>query len=1082
MTYTFRTSGKIWVGLIGFLLWLSPSNAQRPEQLDYAINTDFEEREPILSPDGNTLYFWRREAPNNTGGIFDPGDIWISTRKADGSWNNARRAGRPLNSKGHDFVWGVSRYQDTLWVMQVPPGVKALGAAYTTRNREGNWRAPEPIHIRDLVYDGNYKDFFLSPDRRILILPNVGRDTYGGTDLYICFAINDTAWSRPMNLGPTINSPGDEDAAILSADGRAIYFNSDGHGGLGGHDVFVSYRLDDSWRNWSVPENLGAPVNTKGYDFDFILSQDETRALWCSNHKTFGSNDIFEMELDRCAVDVYPGGDLVLCEGHTLTLEAGFIPGADIDFQWYKNGSPLRNGQGRKLEVSGPGDYYLVRRKGRCEAQSPVQRIEMVTEPTALIEVRGGGACLEDSTRLEARTDNGKIYQWKLNGLEMPGATARTLWVRQPGKYQVHVSNGSCGTNSNVLNLRRFNPPTIFTAEDTLLGFLPTLPHWLWTNKIPPRKGGTLIQDMAVTDDGAAYVLHTQIKRGRRNDMVSGFMPEGLFRGHFTEQKRDQSGQGFLAVDPEGYLIQADADRYLSKYTPEGRELWSKNQSMEHLSGVAVDPLGNIYSSGRFMDTLTMGARRLPPPKRGGIFLAKHSPRGELLWIKTYAVDGRIVDSGNLLHVDCAGQVYLMDNFELIANFEGPNILRAALRKENHFLIKWSPEGKVVWSKSFHTPLARERSQDAYVSCEGEAYLLLNEHLMRLGEYGQISWEGELIRPAGEAPRKARIHAAEGDLYIASLTNRDGFYVGKLNRLNRQVIIWKDRNHPGDPEDVPAISGDGSGHIYVSGLSKGNDFPGAQFDLTSNSQAFLLKYGRPDLDFQREPISLCDEEPMRILTEAIEGVRYQWTRNGRDIIGATNAWLDVAEPGSYQVRAFSDLCERISDIQMVSRCGEDPLAAPPVAALPGGERPDTSPGGPPIEEIPATGAPDPVRYGPGGEPRRIFNRSVRSQEQIKVGSTRAKIMVWDHAAVDRDTISLNVNGQWVLEEYGLVKKKKIIEYEFKRGYNYIILYALNLGGTPPNTASIMVDDGIRQQVIQLRSTLRTSGMLRVKVE
>ncbi|MEM8898457.1 MAG: hypothetical protein AAGC85_10150, partial [Bacteroidota bacterium] len=95
---------------------------QEAEHISRAVNSEYEEREPIPSADGGTLYFWRRETPFNTGGAKDPGDIWMSTKLSNGKFTRAVNMDRPLNSNGHDFVWQVSPYHDTLWVNQTAPG------------------------------------------------------------------------------------------------------------------------------------------------------------------------------------------------------------------------------------------------------------------------------------------------------------------------------------------------------------------------------------------------------------------------------------------------------------------------------------------------------------------------------------------------------------------------------------------------------------------------------------------------------------------------------------------------------------------------------------------------------------------------------------------------------------------------------------------------------------------------------------------------------------------------------------------------------------------------------------------------
>ena len=131
-----------------------------------------------------------------------------------------------------------------------------------------------------------------------MILTNQGKESYGGSDLYISFPINDTAWTEPANLGSVINTSADEDAPYLTADGRTLYFNSNGHGGEGNHDIWVSYRLDNTWSNWSEPENLGPPINSDAYDFDYTQSSDGEWAYWASAREGGrGDHDLYRLIL-----------------------------------------------------------------------------------------------------------------------------------------------------------------------------------------------------------------------------------------------------------------------------------------------------------------------------------------------------------------------------------------------------------------------------------------------------------------------------------------------------------------------------------------------------------------------------------------------------------------------------------------------------------------------------------------------------------------------------------------------------------------------------------------------------------------
>lgn len=109
----------------------------------------------------------------------------------------------------------------------------------------------------------------------------------------------------------------------------------------------------------------------------------------------------------------------------------------------------------------------------------------------------------------------------------------------------------------------------------------------------------------------------------------------------------------------------------------------------------------------------------------------------------------------------------------------------------------------------------------------------------------------------------------------------------------------------------------------------------------------------------------------------------------------------------------------------------------------------------------------------------VNGRDYSVANKVIVKSRSIKIIVWDKEQVDGDRINLSLNGNWILENYTLTKKKKVIEVELKEGVNHLVLFALNLGDIPPNTAALIVNDNDKLQEIILQSTLQNSGALEI---
>ena len=125
----------------------------------------------------------------------------------------------------------------------------------------------------------------------------------GGTDIYVCTRI-DTFWSQPLNLGPEVNTPGDEMFPYVHQDGT-LYFASNGHAGLGGLDVFSSKRLPDGGR--ANPKNMGKPINSEKDDFGLIIDRNKQTGYFSSNRDGgFGSDDIYRFTAIGIAKDDAP--------------------------------------------------------------------------------------------------------------------------------------------------------------------------------------------------------------------------------------------------------------------------------------------------------------------------------------------------------------------------------------------------------------------------------------------------------------------------------------------------------------------------------------------------------------------------------------------------------------------------------------------------------------------------------------------------------------------------------------------------------------------------------------------------------
>jgi outer membrane protein OmpA-like peptidoglycan-associated protein len=121
---------------------------------------------------------------------------------------------------------------------------------------------------------------------------------YGGIDLWKS-NFGDEGWSKPTNLGPTINTSKDEQFPFIHSDNSTLYFSSEGHPGMGKSDLFVASLKPDG--SWKTPKNLGYPINTTGYDWNMIVNRNGSTAYYSSDKMPDGKGglDIYQFELPQ---------------------------------------------------------------------------------------------------------------------------------------------------------------------------------------------------------------------------------------------------------------------------------------------------------------------------------------------------------------------------------------------------------------------------------------------------------------------------------------------------------------------------------------------------------------------------------------------------------------------------------------------------------------------------------------------------------------------------------------------------------------------------------------------------------------
>lgn len=260
-----------------------------PINMGFYINSEHRDYFPALTADNETIIFSRVVNGNE--------DFYTSTKK-DNEWLKAKPLSHQINTPNYNegaqsispdgkylFFTGCNR----------PDGLGRCDI-YVSRKEGNEWGKAKNL--------GNIinSDFWeaqpaISPDGNTLYFVSNRTGGIGGYDIWKSTLTDEGSWTEPVNLGPQINTPYDESTPFMHADGKTLYFSSDGWPGLGNKDIFMS-RLNSNG-TFSEPVNLGFPINTFNDETGFIVTANGNEGLFSSAIKNggFGGFDIYRFQI-----------------------------------------------------------------------------------------------------------------------------------------------------------------------------------------------------------------------------------------------------------------------------------------------------------------------------------------------------------------------------------------------------------------------------------------------------------------------------------------------------------------------------------------------------------------------------------------------------------------------------------------------------------------------------------------------------------------------------------------------------------------------------------------------------------------
>jgi hypothetical protein len=272
---------------------MAPTTSSRVvlKNMGPSINTKENEYLPATTLDGEQLLFTRKVKGNE--------DFFISTKDSVGQWQLAQNMGYPPNTGLPDGGAMPSADGHYLFYtrcdMPSPNGIERGGCDIAFSFREDSvWSAPQYFGytINTTAYEGQP---CLSSDNNDLYFVSTRPGGFGGKDIWVSHFV-DRYWSKPENLGPTINTSDDETSPFIHPDNETFYFSSSGHPGLGSTDLFLSRKNKDG--TWKEPINLGYPINTAGFDGSIYVNAKGNVGYCASDRQdTQGGLDIYSFSL-----------------------------------------------------------------------------------------------------------------------------------------------------------------------------------------------------------------------------------------------------------------------------------------------------------------------------------------------------------------------------------------------------------------------------------------------------------------------------------------------------------------------------------------------------------------------------------------------------------------------------------------------------------------------------------------------------------------------------------------------------------------------------------------------------------------
>ena len=277
-----------------------------PINLGEAINSELPEYFPSISVDGNTFLYTRRLNSKMTYTGFNE-DFFVS-HKVGGEWSKSINV-KPINSLSNEGAPSLSANGRFLIFTSCEDPAEGYGRErkgygscdlFYTFNIGENWTKPRNLGPTINTKYWETQPSFSADGKTLYFIRGIGRPPNKQQDIWTAELTEDGTWTKPKRLSNVINTRGVEESVYIHPDGQTLYFSSNGHPGMGGLDIYMSKK--DGNGEWTTPVNLGYPINTFNDENSLLVDADGKLAYFASDREGgYGGLDLYQFELPQYA-------------------------------------------------------------------------------------------------------------------------------------------------------------------------------------------------------------------------------------------------------------------------------------------------------------------------------------------------------------------------------------------------------------------------------------------------------------------------------------------------------------------------------------------------------------------------------------------------------------------------------------------------------------------------------------------------------------------------------------------------------------------------------------------------------------